>query len=124
VTDNVRQVLTVGIKESKGIVASRHRPTHHPPEIARSQELVLFAQNFHRWFHRQVMGRSAAVTVGIKALIHGGAKSRAVLAPTTHGLNLTFGPDRRWRDGAFALRARFSSHLPHPGFNPSLEVPP
>ncbi|MGQ9553932.1 MAG: hypothetical protein ACUVWR_07460 [Anaerolineae bacterium] len=37
-----------GIKESKGIFASRHLPTRHQAGIALYQELVLFAQNLIR----------------------------------------------------------------------------
>jgi hypothetical protein len=121
---NGRQTMEAGIKESKGIFASRHLPTRHQPGIALYQELVLFAQNLLGWFRRQVLANSPLATVGIKALVHIGAKSRAVIARTDRGLTLTFVGDSPWRNYAIVLRTLFCYQLALPGFDPVVGVQP
>ncbi len=121
---NGRQTMEAGIKESKGIFASRHLPTRHQPGIALYQELVLFAQNFLRWFRRQILGNSVLATAGIKALVQIGAKSRAIIALAERGLTLTFVGDSPWRNYAIVLRTLFSYQLALPGFDPFVEVQP
>jgi hypothetical protein len=115
---NGRQPMEAGIKESKGIFASRHLPTRHQAGIALYQELVLFAQNFLRWFRRQVLGNSALAAAGIKDLVQIGAQSRASVALAERGLTLTFGGDGPWQNIAIVLRTQFSYQLPLPGFDP------
>jgi len=121
---NGRQTMEAGIKESKGIFASRHLPTRHQPGIALYQELVLFAQNFLGWFRRQILGSSPLATVGIKALVHIGAASRAIITRADRGLTLTFIGDSPWRNYAIVLRTLFSYQLSLPGFDPVIEVQP
>lgn len=121
---NGRQAMEAGIKESKGIFASRHLPTRHQPGIALYQELVLFAQNLLRWFRRQILGNTVLAAVGIKALVQIGAKSRASLALTDQGLTLTFVGDGPWRSQAIVLRTHFSYQLALPGFDPFAEAQP
>jgi hypothetical protein len=120
---NGRQTMEAGIKESKGIFASRHLPTRHQPGIALYQELVLFAQNFLRWFRRQILGNSVLATAGIKALVQIGAKSRAIIAFADNGLTLTFGGDGPWRNQVILLRTRYTYQLALPGFDPFAEAP-
>jgi hypothetical protein len=121
---NGRQSMEAGIKESKGIFASRHLPTRHQPGIALYQELVLFAQNLLRWFRRQILGNSVLATAGIKALVQIGAKSRAIITLTDRGLTLTFVGDSPWRNYAIVLRTFFRYQLALPGFDPFVEAQP
>lgn len=121
---NGRQMMEAGIKESKGIFASRHLPTRHQPGIALYQELVLFAQNFLGWFRRQVLGQTPLATMGIKALVQIGARSRAIIALAERGLTLTFVGDSPWRHYAIVLRSLLSYQPSLPGFDPPVEVRP
>ena len=121
---NGRQTMEAGIKESKGIFASRHLPTRHQPGIALYQELVLFAQNFLRWFRRQVLGNTILAAAGIKELVHIGANSRAVVARTETGLTLTFVGGGPWCDLAIRLRTLFIYQLPLPGLDSLAEASP
>lgn len=63
---NGRQAIEAGIKEGKGIFASRHLPTRHQAGIALYQELVLFVQNLIRWFRRQFVAGSVLAAASIK----------------------------------------------------------
>ncbi len=119
-----RQAMEAGIKESKGIFASRHLPTRHQAGIALYQELVLFAQNFVRWFRRQVAGATVLAAAGITESVQIGAHSRAIIAQSDHALTLTFVGDRPWRGIAIVLRSLFRYHLALPGFETFPEVPP
>jgi len=121
---NGRQSMEAGIKESKGIFASRHLPTRHQPGIALYQELVLFAQNFLRWFRRQILGNTVLAASGIKALVQIGAKSRAIIACTDQGVTLTFVGDGPWHSYAILLRSFFSYQLALPGLDPFAEAQP
>ena len=121
---NGRQTMEAGIKESKGIFASRHLPTRHHAGIALYQELVLFAQNFLRWFRRQVLGNTDLAAAGIKELVHIGANSRAVVARANTGLILTFVGDGPWCDLAIRLRTFFVDQLPLPGLDSFAEASP
>ncbi len=120
---NGRQTMEAGIKESKGIFASRHLPTRHQAGIALYQELVLFAQNFLRWFRRQILGNTELASAGIKALVQIGANSRATIVLTALGLTLTFVSDGPWCSHAIVLRAHFTYQLALPGFDPCPEAP-
>jgi hypothetical protein len=122
VFSNGRQTMEAGIKESKGIFASRHLPTRHQPGIALYQELVLFAQNFLRWFRRHVLGNTLLAAAGIKELVHIGARSRAVLAHSATGLTLTFVGAGPWGDLTIPLRSFFADQLPLPGLDSLAEV--
>jgi hypothetical protein len=121
---NGRQMMEAGIKESKGIFASRHLPTRHQPGIALYQELVLFAQNFLGWFRRQILGNGPLANVGIKALVQIGAKSRAIITLADRGLTLTFVGDSPWRHCAIVLRTLISYQPSLPGFDPYAEAQP
>jgi BMFP domain-containing protein YqiC len=121
---NGRQTMEAGIKESKGIFASRHLPTRQRAGIALYQELVLFAQNFLRWFRRQALGNTLLAAAGVKELVQIGAKSRASVARAAYGLTLTFLGAGPWQGLAIALRTRFSYQLPLPGFDPCVEAQP
>jgi hypothetical protein len=124
VSYNGRQAMEAGIKESKGIFASRHLPTRKHAGIALYQELVLFAQNFLRWFRRLALGNDVLAAAGIKELVRIGARSRARVALAAHGLTLTFLGPSPWHGIAIILRPRFSYQLPLPGFDPGLEAQP
>ena len=121
---NGRQAMEAGIKESKGIFASRHLPTRHQDGIALYQELVLFAQNLLRWFRTQVLGNTLLAAAGIKELVHIGARSRAVIALTEHGLTLTFADPSPWRTLRVVLQPTFSYQLALPSFDPVTEAVP
>jgi hypothetical protein len=124
VLDNGRQMMEAGIKESKGIFASRHLPTRHQPGLALYQELVLFAQNFLGWFRRLVLAQTPLAAVGIKALVHIGARSRAIIALAERGLSLTFVGDSPGRHCAIVLRTFLSYQPPLPDFDTLAEVQP
>ena len=108
---NGRQVIEAGIKESKGIFASRHLPTRHQAGIALYQELVLFAQNLTRWFRRQCLGRSVLAAASIKELVRIGANSRAQISLGEHALELTFAADSPWAGITLSLRPQISYQL-------------
>lgn len=63
---NGHQTIEAGIKEGKGIFASRHLPTRHQDGIASYEELVLFAQNLVRWFRRQFLGHTLLAAASIE----------------------------------------------------------
>jgi len=108
---NGRQVIEAGIKESKGIFASRHLPTRHRAGIALYQDLVLFAQNFSRWFRRQCLHRSILAAASIKELVRIGANSRAQISLDTHVQALTFAADSPWAGITLSLRPQISYQL-------------
>ena len=124
VTYNGRQSMEAGIKESKGLFASRHLPTRHQPGIALYQELVLFAQNLLRWFQRQTLGNTVLAAAGIKELVQIGAQSRAVVARAEHGITLTFIGDGPWQSLTLLLRSLFSYQLTLPALDPFAEASP
>lgn len=76
---NGRQSMEAGIKESKGIFASRHLPTRHRPGIALYEQLVLLAQNVVRWFRRRVLADTPLAGSGIKHLVRIAANTRAIV---------------------------------------------
>lgn len=108
---NGRQVIEAGIKESKGIFASRHLPTRHQAGIALYQEVVLFAQNLIRWFRRQCLGRSILAAASIKELVRIGANSRAQINLDNHASVLTFAADSPWAGITLSLRPHMSYQL-------------
>jgi hypothetical protein len=93
---NGRQVIEAGIKEGKGIFASRHLPTRHAAGIEIYQELVLLAQNLLRWFRREVLGPTRLATAGIKELVAIAARSRALVVGRPGALVLHFAANGRW----------------------------
>lgn len=108
---NGRQVIEAGIKESKGIFASRHLPPRHQAGIALYQDLVLFAQNLIRWFRRQFLARSPLAAASIKELVRIGANSRALLCQH-HGVTiLTFATDSPWAGLTVPLRSQLGHQL-------------
>jgi hypothetical protein len=119
---NERQAMEAGIKESKAIFASRHLPPRHHAGIAPYQELVLFAQNFLRWFRRQVAGANVLAAAGIKELVQIGAHSRAVITPCEGALTFTFIGDSARHGLAIVLRTRLSYQLTLPAFERFPEV--
>ena len=111
VFDNGRQIIEAGIKEGKGIFASRHLPTRHRAGIALYQELVLFAQNLIRWFRRHFLAGSVLAAASIKELVRIGANSRALII-VHHGLVLlTFAADSSWRGITLPLRSELTHQL-------------
>jgi hypothetical protein len=112
---NERQVIEAGIKEGKGIFASRHLPTRHRAGIALYQGLVLLAQNLIRWF-RALLGQPW-LAAGVKELIRVGANSRALLIRHAHGAILQFAEDGPWR----GLRLPRRRHVAHQLWVPFLE---
>jgi hypothetical protein len=108
---NDRQVIEAGIKESKGVFASRHLPTRHQAGIALYQELVLFAQNLTRWFRRQCLGRSILAAASIKELVRIGANCRAQISLDKHALELTFAVDSPWGGITLSLKPQISYQL-------------
>jgi len=108
---NGRQVIEAGIKESKGIFASRHLPTRHQAGIALYQELVLFAQNLTRWFRRRCLGRSILAAASIKELVRIGANSRAYISVDRQATQLTFAADSPWGGITLSLRPHLADQL-------------
>jgi hypothetical protein len=93
---NGRQTIEAGIKESKGVFASRHLPTRHQAGIAVYQALVLLAQNLVRWF-RRLLGHPRLATAGVKEIVRVGANSRALLLRQGQTTLLQFVDDSPWR---------------------------
>jgi hypothetical protein len=93
---NARQDMEAGIKEGKHVLASRHLPTRTQAGIALYQELVLLAQNLLRCFRRRVLGRTPLGTLGITALVHGAARTRALVSQSGRQLVLRFAASSRW----------------------------
>ena len=108
---NGRQVIEAGIKESKGIFASRHLPTRHQAGIALYQLLVLFAQNLVRWFRRQCLGKSILAAASINELVRIGANSRATVILDRYAIQLTFAADSPWAGTTLSLRPQISYQL-------------
>lgn len=100
---NGRQIAEAGIKESKGIFASRHLPTRHQAGIALYQELVLAAQNLLRYFQWQVLRRTALAAIGIKELVRRAANSRAVVQARGRGVVLHFVAESSWPNQTLVL---------------------
>jgi hypothetical protein len=117
---NQRQWMEAGIKESKGVFASRHFPTRHREGIALYQELVLLAQNLLRWFRRQVLRRTPLATLGIKDLVHGAARCRAVVLTARRLVVLQFAHSGRWG----GLVVRLALDQPYQLWFPFLESGP
>jgi hypothetical protein len=111
VFSNQRQIIEAGIKEGKGVFASRHLPTRHVAGIALSHELVLVAQNLIRWFRRQVLRRTPLGRSGVKHLIHVAAQSRALVVASQGAVVLQFAGDSPWPGLTLALRPRVSYQL-------------
>jgi hypothetical protein len=108
---NERQIIEAGIKEGKGIFASRHLPSRHEAGIALYQELVLLAQNLIRWFRRQVLHRTPLARTGVKQLIHTAANSRALVLAGHGALVLHFAADGPWYGLTVSLRPQLSYQL-------------
>ena len=114
---NGRQAIEAGIKEGKGIFASRHLPTRSQAGIAFYQELVLLIQNLVRWFRRQFLGRTPLAAASVKDLVRIGAHSRAQVRQHGHALSLAFADDSPWRGIILALNVPLDSQLWLPGFD-------
>lgn len=114
---NQRQGMEAGIKESKGILASRHLPTRHQPGVALYQELVLLAQNLLRWFQRQALGHTIFAACGIKELVRIGANSRAEVISSQGSALLRFAPGGAWAGLALSLNCQLAWQLPLPSFD-------
>ncbi|MBV9281963.1 MAG: hypothetical protein JOZ41_17940 [Chloroflexi bacterium] len=108
---NGRQIAEAGIKEGKGIFASRHLPTRHEAGIALYQELVLAAQNLLRWFQWQVLRRSALAATGVKDLVRRAANSRALVHVRGRALVLHFAADSSWPGHTLILPTDLSYQL-------------
>jgi hypothetical protein len=108
---NARQIIEAGIKEGKGIFASRHLPTRQAAGIALYQELVLLAQNLIRWFRCQVLRRTPLARSGAKDLIHLAAKSRALAVVGQRAIVLQFASDTPWRGLTLSLRPQVNYQL-------------
>jgi len=114
---NQRQSMEAGIKEAKGIFASRHLPTRHQPGIALYQELVLLAQNLLRWFRRQALGNTVFAAAGIKELVRIGANSRAEVISRPGSTLLRFAPSGLWAGLTLSLNSQVAWQLPLPSFD-------
>jgi hypothetical protein len=112
---NARQIIEAGIKEGKGIFASRHLPTRHEAGIALYQEVVLLAQNLIRWFRRQVLPRTPLAGSGVKHLIQIAANSRALVLARQGATVLQFAGETPWRGLTLCLPTRVSYQLWLPG---------
>jgi hypothetical protein len=108
---NGRQIAEAGIKESKGIFASRHLPTRHQAGIALYQELVLAAQNLLRWFQHQVLRRCSLAATGIKDLVRRAANSRALVQRRGRAIVLHFAADSSWPGHSLTLPADLTYQL-------------
>jgi hypothetical protein len=107
---NGRQTIEAGIKESKGVFASRHLPTRQRAGIAVYQELVLLAQNLVRWF-RRLLGHPRLAAAGIKEIVRVGANSRALLLHQAQATLLRFADESPWRGLQLALGPLVSYQL-------------
>lgn len=114
---NARQTIEAGIKEGKGIFASRHLPTWHEAGIALYQALVLLAQNLVRWFRRQVLRRTPLAGSGVKDLIRLAANSRALVMTHHRAIVLQFATDSPWHGLILSLRPQVSYQLWFPGLD-------
>jgi hypothetical protein len=108
---NGRQIAEAGIKEGKGIFASRHLPTQHAAGIALYQELVLAAQNLLRWFQGQVLRRSTLAATGVKDLVRRAANSRALVQFQGRAIVLHFASDSSWSGHPLTLPADLTYQL-------------
>jgi hypothetical protein len=108
---NGRQIAEAGIKESKGIFASRHLPTRHQAGIALYQEVVLAVQNLVRWFQQWVLPRSSLAATGIKELVRRAANSRALVQRRGRALVLHFAADSSWPDHTLTVPADLTYQL-------------
>ena len=113
---NERQAIEAGIKEGKGLFASRHLPTRRHAGIALYQDLVLLAQNLVRWF-RTLLGHTWVGAAGVKELVRIGANSRAMMIIRGPGALLHFADDSPWR----GLRLRLGQHVAYQLWFPFLE---
>jgi hypothetical protein len=95
--------IEAGIKESKGIFASRHLPTRHEAGIALYQELVLAAQNLLRWLQWQVLRRSSLAATGVKDLVRRAANSRALVQFQGRAIVLHFAAGSSWPNHTLIL---------------------
>jgi hypothetical protein len=120
---NERQVMEAGIKEGKGIFASRHLPTRHQDGIALYQELVLAAQNLLRWFRRQVLHHSLFAQAGVKQLVRIVANSRALVSMGGGAMVVCFAPETPWPNLLLSLRLQISYQLWLPGLDECWQVP-
>jgi len=112
---NERQVIEAGIKEGKGIFASRHLPTRRKAGIELYEELVLLAQNLVRWFRRQFLGSTELAAAGVQELVRIGARSRAEVVLGKKGvIALTFVGDGAWRGITVRLKSQFAYQLSFP----------
>lgn len=107
---NERQGIEAGIKEGKGLFASRHLPTRHRAGLALYQELVLLAQNLVRWF-RTLLGQPWVAAAGVKELVRIGANSRALIVGHGQGTILHFAGDSPWRGLRLPLRRHVAYQL-------------
>jgi hypothetical protein len=108
---NGRQIAEAGIKEGKGIFASRHLPTRHQAGIALYQELVLAAQNLVRWFQQWVLRRSSLAATGVKELVRRAANSRALVQRRGRAIVLHFVPESSWPGHTLTLPADLTYQL-------------
>jgi hypothetical protein len=111
VFSNGRQTMEAGLKEGKGIFASRHLPTRNQEGIAFDQELVLFAQNLVRWFRRQFLGHTILAAASVKELVRIGANSRAQVRRRGGDLSLTFAADSPGHEIRLAFNVPLSDQL-------------
>jgi hypothetical protein len=112
---NARQIIEAGIKEGKGIFASRHLPTRHEAGVALYQEVVLLAQNLIRWFRRRVLWQTPWKRRGVKDLIRRAANSRALVVAHHWVIVLQFAAASPWPGLTLSLRSQVSYQLPLPG---------
>jgi Transposase DDE domain len=115
---NGRQSIEAGIKEGKGVFASRHLPTRRKAGIALYEELVLLAQNLVRWFTRLLADRRL-LAAGVKETVRVGMNSRALILRRAGAATLQFTGDSPWR----GLRLHLGPRLAHQTWFPFLEDP-
>jgi hypothetical protein len=108
---NARQVMEAGIKESKGVFASRHLPTRHQAGLELYEKMVLFAQNLIRWFRRKFVGSTVLAAASVKELVRIGANSRAIITVRDGAASLSFVADSPWQAITIPLRAQLSYQL-------------
>jgi len=109
-----RQVIEAGIKESKGIFASRHLPTRHKAGIELYEALVLFAQNLVRLFRRQFLGNTELGAAGVKELVRIGANSRAIVVEGRGVSVLTFVGESTWSGITLQIKSEIADQLSLP----------
>lgn len=109
---NGRQVIEAGIKEGKGVFASRHLPTRNGPGVELYETLVLLAQNLIRWFRRYFLANHPLGEKGIREMVRIGTNSPAQIVLTGgDATSISFTGDGPWRGFTFSLKRQIAYQM-------------